>query len=184
MAHRERLLELLKKYSYQEGNFVLASGKTSDFYIDVRKTSLHAEGAMIIGELLVDLIQEQGWDIQGVGGMTLGADPLTTATGIAAYRRGLPWTTFLVRKEPKDHGTGQQVEVAGDLKDGAKVIVLDDTITTGGSTLQAVRAMEKAGYEVVGATCVVDRSEGGVERLNREGVQTVPLFRIEDLRDS
>lgn len=184
MAQRERLLELLKKYSYQEGDFVLASGKKSDFYIDVRKTSLHAEGGMIIGELLVDLIQEQGWDIQGVGGMTLGADPLTTATGIAAYRRGLPWTTFLVRKEPKDHGTGQQVEVAGDLKDGAKVIVLDDTITTGGSTLKAVRAMEKAGYEVVGATCVVDRSEGGVERLNSEGVHTVPLFRIEDLRGS
>lgn len=184
MAHRERLLELLQKYSYQEGDFVLASGKKSNFYIDVRKTSLHAEGGTIIGELLVDLIQEQGWDIEGVGGMTLGADPLTTATGIAAYRRGLPWTTFLVRKEPKDHGTGRQVEVAGDLKDGAKVIVLDDTITTGGSTLKAVRAMEKAGYEVVGATCVVDRSEGGVERLISEGVPTVPLFRIEDLRNS
>lgn len=184
MAQRERLLELLLQYSYQEGDFVLASGKRSDFYIDVRKTSLHAEGGTIIGELLVDLIQQQGWDVRGVGGMTLGADPLTTATGIAAYRRNLPWTTFLVRKEPKDHGTGRQVECAGDLEKGAKVVVLDDTITTGGSTLKAVRAMEKAGFEVIGAACVVDRSEGGVEHLANEGITTIPLFRIEDLRNA
>lgn len=184
MAHRERLLELLLQYSYQEGDFVLASGKRSKFYIDVRKTSLHAEGATLIGELLVDLIQAQGWEVRGVGGMTLGADPLTTATGIAAHRRNIPWTTFLVRKEPKDHGTGRQVETAGDLEQGAKVVVLDDTITTGGSTLKAVRAMERAGFEVVGAACVVDRSEGGIDLLEHEGIRTAPLFRLEDLRNS
>ncbi len=182
MEKRARLLELLREHSYREGDFVLASGRHSPFYIDVRRTSLHAEGATLIGELLVDLILAQGWDVRGVGGMTLGADPLTTATGIAAYRRGLPWTNFLVRKEPKDHGTGKQVEVAGDLEDGAKVVVLDDTITTGGSTLKAVRAMERAGYHVLGAICVMDRNEGGIDHLANEGVKTVALYTLDDLK--
>lgn len=182
MDKRTRLLELLRQYSYREGDFVLASGRRSTFYIDVRRTSLHAEGATLIGELLVDLIQAQEWQPRGVGGMTLGADPLTTATGIAAFRRDIPWTNFLVRKEAKDHGTGKQVEVAGDLEDGASVVVLDDTITTGGSTLKAVRAMEKAGYHVLGAACVMDRQEGGISYLEKEGVQTVALYTIDDLK--
>lgn len=184
MAKRERLLELLRTYSYREGDFVLASGRRSSFYIDVRRTSLHAEGAALTGELLLELIQKQGWEIQGVGGMTLGADPLTTATGIAAHRAGVPWTNFLVRKEPKDHGTGRQVEVAGDLEDGAAVVVLDDTVTTGGSTLKAVRAMEKAGYKVVGTACVIDRGEGGAELLKAEGIELVSLFTIADLKEA
>lgn len=182
MAKRARLLELLRTYSYREGDFVLASGRRSNFYIDVRRTSLHAEGAALIGELLLELIQQRGWDVQGVGGMTLGADPLTTATGIAAFRAQVPWTNFLVRKEAKDHGTGRQVEVAGDLEDGAAVVVLDDTVTTGGSTLKAVRAMEKAGYKVVGAACVIDRNEGGAELLRNEGIELISLYSIADLK--
>lgn len=182
MSKRARLLELLRTYSYREGDFVLASGRRSSFYIDVRRTALHAEGAALTGELLVELIQQRGWSPVGVGGMTLGADPLTTATGIAAFRANIPWTGFLVRKEPKDHGTGKQVELAGDLPDGAAVVVLDDTVTTGGSTLKAVRAMEKAGFKVLGAACVIDRNEGGKEALAAEGVELISLFTIEDMR--
>ena len=182
MSKRSRLLELLRTYSYREGDFVLASGRRSSFYIDVRRTALHAEGATLIGELLVDLIRERGWEPVGVGGMTLGADPLTTATGIAAYRAGIPWTGFIVRKEAKDHGTGKQVELAGDLDEGAAVVILDDTVTTGGSTLKAVRAMEKAGFKVLGAACVIDRNEGGREALAAEGVELIRIFTREELR--
>lgn len=182
MSKRTRLLELLRQYSYREGDFVLASGRSSSFYIDVRRTALHPEGAALIGELLMDLIQTQGWTPVGVGGMTLGADPLTTAVGIAAFRAGVPWTGFLVRKEPKDHGTGRQVELAGNLEPGADVIVLDDTVTTGGSTLKAVRAMEKAGFRVIGTACVIDRGEGGKEALAAEGIALISLFEISDLK--
>ena len=162
---------------------MLASGKRSRFYVDVRRTSLTAEGATLIGELLCDLISEQGWECSGAGGMTLGADPLTTAVAIASYRRGAPLSSFIVRKEAKDHGAGRQIEVAGTLEDGARVVVLDDTITTGGSTLRAIEAVRRAGYDVVGAACVVDRVEGGGEALAEVGVELASVFSLPDLRE-
>ncbi len=179
---KTRLLELLRTHSYAEGDFLLASGKRSAFYIDIRRTALTAEGATLIGELLLDLITEQGWDCEGAGGMTLGADPLTTAVGIASWKRGAPLSSFIVRKEPKDHGAGKQVETAGTLPQGAKVVVLDDTVTTGGSTVRAIEALRAAGYDVIGATCVVDRGEGGAAALTAAGVPFVPLFSLEALR--
>lgn len=179
---KNRLLELLRTYSYAEGEFVLASGATSRHYIDVRRTALTAEGATLIGELLLDLIDEAGWRCEGAGGMTLGADPLTTACGIASWRRGRPLSSFLVRKEPKGHGGGKQIEAAGTLGDGATVVVLDDTVTTGGSTLRAIEALRRAGYEVVGAACVVDRREGGEAALAGAGVPLESLFTLDDLR--
>ena len=140
---RERLLELLRTHSYREGEFTLASGKTSRFYIDVRRTSLTAEGATLIGELLLDLIVAQGWSFDGAGGMTLGADPLTTGVAIAGWRRGHPISSFIVRKSAKEHGAGRQVEIGGDLQPGARVVMLEDTETTGGSTARAVAAMRR-----------------------------------------
>lgn len=177
-----RLKSLIQLHSYREGDFVLASGRRSSFYVDLRRTSLTAEGATLIGEALLDLVLATGWNPAGAGGLTLGADPLTTAIAIAAHRRGHALSSFLVRKEPKDHGTGKQIEAGGDLAEGADVVVLDDTVTTGGSTLKAIHALEAAGYRVIGAACVVDRQEGGAERLAAAGYPLVSLFGLSDLR--
>ncbi len=181
-AARARLIELIREHSYREGDFVLASGKRSRFYIDLRRTSLTTEGAALIGELLLDLIVARGWQPGAIGGMTLGADPLTTAIGIAAWRRGVTTSSFIVRKEAKGHGAGRQVEIGGDLPPGSDVVVLDDTVTTGGSTLRAIEAMREAGYRVIGAACIVDRGEGGEQALAAAGVPLAALLTLEDLR--
>ncbi|MCB9520116.1 MAG: orotate phosphoribosyltransferase [Myxococcales bacterium] len=178
---RARLVQLLREHSYREGDFVLASGRRSRFYVDVRRTSLTAEGAALIGELLLDEIEATGWPVAGAGGMTLGADPLATAVAIASWRRGAPLSAFLVRKAAKGHGAGRRVEAAGTLASGARVVVLDDTVTTGGSTLEAVAALRDEGYEVAGAICVVDRGEGGSEALAAEGIELRALFSLADL---
>jgi orotate phosphoribosyltransferase len=181
-ARRERLRHLIRLWSYREGDFLLASGRRSSFYVDVRRTALNAEGGWLIGELLLDAMIAEGWKPSGVGGLTLGADPLATATAIAAWHRGLACSAFIVRKEAKEHGTGKQIELAGDIADGATVVVLDDSVTTGGSTLKAVEAARRAGFQVCGAACVVDRQEGARELLAASGVKLVSLFTIDDLR--
>lgn len=179
---RHRVLELLNEYSYKTGDFVLASGRRSSHYVDVRRTSLLAEGGALLGGLLLDLIAAQQWTPDAIGGMTLGADPLTTAAAIESYRRdGRGLASFLVRKAPKDHGTGSQVEASGDMPDAARVVILDDTVTTGGSTLQAIRAVEREGHEVLGCVCVVNREEGGRELLDEHGYRLVELFSLPQL---
>lgn len=181
MSDRERLLALIREHSFRTGDFLLASGKRSNFYVDLRKTSLTAEGATLMGRLLLKELQTAGWNPAAVGGLTLGADPITTATSMAAFAAGRRLAGFLVRKAPKDHGTGKRIERAGDLPDGADVVVLDDTVTTGGSTLDAVRAARAEGFQVIGALCVVDRGEGGVVALAAEGVPLRALFNLGDL---
>lgn len=182
MSDRERLLALIREHSFRTGDFLLASGKRSSFYVDLRKTSLTAEGATLIGRLLFAELRAAGWQADGVGGLTLGADPLTTATSMAAHAAGQRLAGFLVRKAPKDHGTGKRIERAGDLPEGGTVVVLDDTVTTGGSTLDAVRAARAEGFQVIGALCIVDRGEGGSEALAAEGIALRSLFTIGDLR--
>jgi orotate phosphoribosyltransferase len=181
---RERLRNLIRLWSYREGDFLLASGRRSSFYVDVRRTALNNEGGWLIGELLLDAIVTEGWNPSGVGGLTLGADPLATATAIAAWHRGVACSAFIVRKEAKEHGTGRQIELAGDLADGAAVVVLDDSVTTGGSTLKAVEAAQRAGFRVLGAACVVDRQEGARELLANAGIKLVSLFTIDELRST
>lgn len=179
---KDRLLELLRQLSFKLGDFVLASGQRSDYYVDLRQTSLTGEGAFHIGNLLLDTILERFPEAEGFGGMTLGADPLTTACGLAAFSRGKELGQFLVRKEPKDHGTGRQVEPGGTLPQGGKVVLLEDTVTTGSATIAAYEAVTKAGYEVIGAICIVDRLQGGADNLAAKGVQLHPIFTINDLR--
>lgn len=182
MADRDRLLALIREHSFRTGDFLLASGKRSSFYVDLRKTSLTAEGGTLIGRLLFAELGAAGWTPDGVGGLTLGADPLVTATSMAAFASGSNLAGFLVRKAPKDHGTGKRIERAGDLPEGGSVVVLDDTVTTGGSTIDAVRAARAEGFQVIGALCIVDRDEGGREALAAEGITLRALFTIGDLR--
>lgn len=177
---RSRLLEILVQRSLAFGHFRLASGAESNYYVDVRKTSFDPEGASLAAKLLVDLtsLGEPGGP-SAVGGPTIGADPLVTALGLEALARGHRVDCFVVRKETKDHGAGRRIE--GNLGPGAKVVVLDDVLTKGGSLASAITAVEEAGAEVVAVACVVDREAGGPERLAAPGRSIHSIFRVSEL---
>jgi orotate phosphoribosyltransferase len=177
-AKRERLLELLRTRAFQEREVVLSSGRTSNFYIDCRQVSLDAEGATLIGELFHSLIEEVAPGAVAVGGLTLGADPLATATSVVSFLRGRPRAAFLVRKEPKGHGTNQWLE-STKLPAGSEVVVVEDVVTTGASTLKAIERARLAGLRVVHAIGLVDRLEGGREAV----IQEVPLTALFTRRD-
>jgi orotate phosphoribosyltransferase len=177
-AKRARLLELLRVRAFQEREVVLSSGRTSNFYIDCKQVSLDAEGATLIGELFHAAIDEIAPHAVAVGGLTLGADPLATATSVASYLAGRPRAAFIVRKEPKGHGTNQWVESTR-LPPGAEVVVVEDVVTTGASTLKAVERARLAGLRVVHALGLVDRLEGGREAVVRE----LPLTTLFTRRD-
>lgn len=182
---RGRLLELLVELSFERREVVLSSGGTSDFYIDCRQTALHPEGAFGIGHHLLDLVErleaETGRTAGGVGGMTLGADPLATAVSLAAWSRGRHLPAFLVRKESKGHGTRAAVEGRRNLPDGTPVVMLEDAMTTGGSTLRAAQTAREDGLDPFAVAAVVDRGAGAVERVRADGYAVAALFTPDDL---
>ena len=173
---RQRLKELLLEKSYRQGRIKLTSGKESDFYIDGKQTTLDAEGAFLCGSLLYELISSNEEKIDGVGGMTLGADPLVTAVSIVSYLEGAPLPAFIVRKEPKSHGTENYIEGKDNLGQGARVALLEDVVTTGGTLLQVIERVKSQGFEVGLVATVVDRQEGGVEALAAKGYKLLAVF--------
>ena len=178
---RQRLKELLLKKSYRQGRIKLTSGKVSDFYIDGKQTTLDAEGAYLCGMLLFELINSHEEKIEGVGGMTLGADPLVTAVSIVSYLEGGSLPAFIVRKEPKSHGTENYIEGKDNLAAGARVALLEDVVTTGGTLLQVIERVKSQGFEVGLVATVVDRQEGGVEALAANGYKLFSVFTREEL---
>jgi len=175
VTEHARLLDLLRVKAFAEREVTLSSGKKSNFYIDCKQVSLDAEGACLIGELFHAVIDDVAADAVAVGGLTLGADPLATATSIASFRRGHPRSAFLVRKEPKGHGTNQWIEHAG-LPAGAKVVVLEDVVTTGAATIKAIERARETGFTVVHALALVDRLEGGRDAITATGVPLTTLY--------
>ena len=171
---KRRLARLLVKKSYREGDFVLASGRRSDYYFDCRVTALHAEGSWLIGTLFNHMLREM--DIKGVGGMTMGADPLVAATTVISHEQGRPLHGLLVRKEAKGHGTGQFVEGLGNFSTGDRVAMLEDVVTTGGSLLKACDRIRDAGLSIVAVCAILDREEGGREKLREAGYDLLALF--------
>jgi len=164
-TNRNRLLGLLKEHSLMFGDFTLASGKKSNFYFDSKKTTLRPEGAYLVAAEMLQVLSDRGIDADAVGGLTLGADPIVCPIAALSHTTGAPLRAFIVRKEAKGHGTTRQIE--GDLEPSSKVVVIDDVVTTGGSTLKAIEAAEAAGHEVVAVLCVVDREQGGAEALSK-----------------
>src|SRR5215471_15670051 len=156
---RDQLLTLLAANSFRLGEFTLASGIKSDYYIDCRTTTLHAQGAELTGRVFLDLLHQQGWEPQAIGGMTMGADPIVVAVSVISAQAGSPVHGFLVRKAEKTHGTGQRIE--GFQEKGASVVIVDDVCTTGTSTLQAIDAAREFGFKVIGTACLVEREEAG-----------------------
>ena len=171
---RQKLLHLLATLSFKLGDLKLSSGGTSDYYIDCRTTTLHAEGARLVGQVITEELRARGWRPQAIGGMTMGSDPIVTAVSILSSQKvqtrapartkdvdiaGYLIHGFLVRKAEKAHGTGRRIE--GFHEKGAKVVIVDDVCTTGASTIQAIEAAREFGFDVIGALCLVEREEAG-----------------------
>ncbi len=172
-AVRRTLAKLLYEKSYIEGEITLTSGKKSDYYFDCKQTALHPEGAWCIGTLFLDLLRDV--DVQGVGGMTLGADPLVSSVTVLSHLAGRPLPGFIVRKEAKGHGTGRYLEGLGNFAPGMKVAMLEDVVTTGGTLIKACERVRDAGLEIVAVCTILDREEGGRENLARAGYALLPV---------
>jgi orotate phosphoribosyltransferase len=196
---RQKLLHLIAAQSFTLGDFKLSSGGSSDYYIDCRTTTLHAEGARLVGQVITDEMKARGWRPQAIGGMTMGADPIVTAVSLLSAQRvqtRAPARTkdidigpylihgFLVRKAEKAHGTGRRIE--GFQEKGAKVVIVDDVCTTGASTIQAIEAAREFGFEVIGAMCLVEREEANgrpaVEQASAPA-KFIPIFTAAEVRE-
>ena len=179
MSDGASLRELLLERSVQRGDFVLASGRRSTYYIDCRRTTMSAQGMVLIGRLGLQAIGDAGWRPQAIGGLTLGADPVAYAISAASYLAGQPVDAFSVRKEPKGHGTRRLIE--GNFQSGDRVVVVEDVITSGESAARAAAVIEEAGGSVLGILAVVDREEGGREALQARGRKVVSLTGVTEL---
>ncbi|MDR1243215.1 MAG: orotate phosphoribosyltransferase [Deltaproteobacteria bacterium] len=171
---KKNLARLLMEKSYLEGDFTLSSGLKSDYYFDCRQSSLHPEGAWLIGMLLVEMLAPL--HIDGVGGMTMGADPLVSAVSLAGRAQGYLWPGLIVRKEAKKHGTAGAIEGLANFAPGACVGMLEDVVSTGGSVLQACDRVRAAGLIARDVCCVLDREQGGKEALRRNGCELHAVF--------
>jgi orotate phosphoribosyltransferase len=176
VTDEESLRRLLLERSVQRGSFVLASGRRSLFYIDCRPATMSAEGMVLIGRMAWDVIRRVGWRPAGVGGLTMGADPVSYAIAAASFGSDAPVNAFSVRKEGKDHGTGRVIE--GNFKPGDDVVIVEDVITSGASARRAAEAVEGAGGKVLGIVAVVDREEGGKDALEAGGRKVLALTTV------
>ncbi len=181
MEEDRRLLRILKDLSYEEGDFLLASGKRSTFYIDCKETTLNPEGMYLVGHLMYMRVLKMP-DVEAVGGVSIGGDPLVCSTVIASYALRSPIPGFFIRKEPKGHGTNVWIEGGKNLRKGMNVAILEDVVTTGGSSLKAIEAAEREGLTVKGVIALLDRLEGGKEAIEAKGYSFQSIFTIDNLR--
>lgn len=177
---RVALVALLAARSARRGSFTLASGRTSDFYVDCRLTTMSPDGLILVGPLAYELLLTSGWQLDSVGGLTMGADPVSYAIAYASALRDTPLRCFSVRKEAKAHGMGKRIE--GSFLTGDRVVVIEDSMTTGGSALNAAHAIRAEGGSVVGALTLVDREEGAREALAAAGIPLVAFTTAAELK--
>jgi orotate phosphoribosyltransferase len=180
MTDRQKLKQIILEKSYEKRKVVLSSGAESDFYFDGKQTTLHPEGAYLTGRLFLEaLCDVEG--IDGIGGLTLGADPIATAVSIVSFLSERPIPAFIIRKEPKGHGTGAWLEGRKNLRKGARVVIVEDVVTSGGSSLKAIRRAEEEGMTVLGVVTLVDREEGGRENIEQAGYWLKAVFTKSDI---
>lgn len=179
LTEKDQLHALLLERSVRFGDFILASGRRSAYYIDARLTTMSGLGQVLLGRVGLRVLDDNGWNPQALGGLTLGADPIAYAIAHTATLEGRTLDAFTVRKEAKAHGAGRLIE--GGFESGMSVVVVEDVITTGDSALRALRAVHEAGGHVLGVLAVVDRQEGGRERIEHERVAVATMFAASDL---
>lgn len=179
----DELRDLLRSLSYREGRVVLASGKESDFFIDCKQTVLTARGHVLVGEAMLDVLLDPSGAplVDGIAGVELGGCPLASAVSLTSQLRGTPLDAIYVRKEAKEHGSKRLFEGGTRLTAGARIALLEDVITTGGSTLKALAKLREAGFVVNDVVVLVDRLEGGREALEREGLRVRAVFTRKDI---
>ena len=175
---RNALLDLIRTEALQRGEFTLASGKKASYYLDCRNITLHPKGANVIAAGMLDVIESAGALPDAVGGMAIGADPITASIITLAGQRDLSLKGFMVRKEPKGHGTGKQVE--GPVQPGQQVVIVEDVITSGGSAIKAVEAAQQFGLVVQRVVAIIDRLAGGEEAFRAKGLELITLSTIRD----
>jgi orotate phosphoribosyltransferase len=178
---KARLLKLLHKKSFKQSPdpvFRLSSGRTSPYYVDAKKTTLDPEGAYLTGKIIFQMIRDLRAD--GIGGLTLGADPIAQAVAMISFIDKQPVPAFIVRKEPKGHGT--QAWLEGNLPDEARVVVVEDVVTTASSALKAIEKLKEAGHTVIKIVALLDRQEGGEENLTKAGYKLDAVFKLDDLK--
>jgi len=174
---KAQLFTLLNKEALKRGDFILSSGKTSNYYLDGRVITLTPEGAYLVASIMLELFKDK--KIDALGGPTLGADPIVGAVALLAHIKSIPIKTFIVRKAAKEHGRARQVE-GPELKKGSRVILVDDVATTGKALIEAKLALDKLGVIADTAIVIVDRCEGAAESLNKEGLKLESIFTIKD----
>ena len=179
MTERQQLLKLLAERSVRRGHFVLASGKSSDLYVDARTTTMSPEGLALIGPMAIEAVRSTNLKIDAAGGLTLGADPITYSIAVASYWRPPLIRAFSVRKDVKLHGTGKLIE--GSFQAGDNVLVTEDVITTGVSALKAIKTIREAGGQIKAVLALVDREDGGREAIEREGYPVICLFSLGEI---
>lgn len=179
MTDYPALVTLLAERSAKRGRFKLASGKESDFYVDARLTTMSPEGLAMIGPLALSALREADWKVDAIGGLTLGADPISYAISYASAGSNHPLRAFTVRKEPKAHGTQKLLE--GPVREGDRVAIIEDVITTGGSALRAIEAVRSAKGSVAGVLALVDREEGGRQAIEKTGVSVISLVTASEI---
>jgi len=173
MTDHSALVALLAERSAKRGEFTLASGKQSKYYVDARLTTMSPEGLSLIGPLGLSALRQSGWNVDAIGGLTLGADPISYAISYASADSDRPLRAFTVRKEAKSHGTGKTIE--GPFRERDRVAVIEDVITTGGSALRAIEAVRAANGLVAGVLALVDREEGGRQAIEAAGIPVISL---------
>ena len=180
-SEKLRLLKILREKSVSYGNITLSSGKTSSYYVDSKLTTFDPEGFCLVGKLVLEIIKDKDEEISAVGGLTMGANPIAISTIVAAFNEKHALKGFSVRKKPKSHGKGKLIEGNLDIKD--KVVILDDVITTGSSTIKAIEAVREFGCNIIMVVTLVDRREGGTEKIEKLGYDVHTIFTIDDLLD-
>lgn len=178
---KTEFLELVRKLSYEKRLVTLASGRQSDFYIDMKQVLLHPRGIWLVSQLILEQLRVRVPEVRGVGGLTMGADPISTGVSLCSQEWKHPLYAFYIRKEPKGHGTQEWLEGMKNFSRGDKVIILEDVVTTGGSTLKSVERARLGGLEPVGVISCVDRQEGGRENIEAAGLKFSALLTKEEI---
>ena len=183
MNEKQRLFEIIKKFSYEKREVILTSGRKSNFYFDGKQTTLHPEGAYLTGKLMYEIIKNEAPHIKAIGGPTIGADPIATAISVVSFLDNNPIPAFIVRKKPKGHGKNLWIEGNKHISKGDSVAIVEDVITTGGSILKAIEIVEKEGLKVDIVIVLVDREEGGKEEIEKRGYKLFSIFKKSDFEN-